>query len=450
MEQKLTPRAAAIRKVMHDFISDRLSTRIEKLQTDDPKYQSMLDNHVPETWLEQAVSRVANIQVVTHPLKASYPHAHVKKTTSLYCQPKNLPQHDFVATQVLGESFIEDVTGDAASLSVYALLQLVIDGKSLLELCLADDKDMQAALHNDLAIGKEWLAALADVTQPKMQGMASHSFAKQLFWLAGEDPYADDEYVLLAPLYSSTLAHKVYEQIDHDRFSQESKDIRDAVRGNKEHVGIAHSYPQLAVQVIGGSNPQGISSLSSKRRGVNYLLASLPPNWQQKQDKPPLKVQSIFSKFEKTRKANTWVNDLKQFLSANPPANVQTRNKIGQLVDGLLDELYIFADTYQNLPAGWSADEQCDLSTAQRYWLDPARALHDQEFAKGWLNTEWDVVIEQDFARWLNQQLGYKVSQLGDVEFRRWAREMRKDSHWKNFVTDSLKRIEQNLTGSLS
>lgn len=450
MEQKLTPRAAAIRKVMYDFISDRLSTRIEKLQTDDPKYQSMLDNHAPETWLEQAVSRVANIQVVTHPLKASYPHAHVKKTTSLYCQPKNLPQHDFVATQVLGENFIEDVTGDAASLSVYALLQLVVDGKSLLELCLAEDNDMQAALHNDLEIGKEWLAALADVTQPKMQGVASHSFAKQLFWLAGEDPYVDDQYVLLAPLYSSTLAHKVYEQIDHDRFSQESKDIRDAVRGNKEHVGIARSYPQLAVQVIGGSNPQGISSLSSKRRGVNYLLASLPPNWQQQQIKPPLKIQSIFSRFEKTRNASAWVNDLKQFLSTNPPANVQTRTRVELLVDGLLDELYIFADTYQNLPAGWSEDEQCDLSTAQRYWLDPTRALHDQEFAEGWLNTEWDVVIEQDFARWLNQQLGYKVSQLGDVEFRRWAREIRKDSHWKNFVTDSLKRIEQNLTGSLS
>ncbi len=449
-EQRLSSRAEAIRQVMYGFIANRLNIKIEKLDVDDPKYQSEHDKHVPSTWLASAVERASQIQVVTHPLKATYPHAHIKETTSLYCLPIDLPQHDFVATQVLGESFIDDVTGNAAALDIYALLQLEVEGETLLKLCLSQDPDMQAALHDDLEIAKEWLAAFADVTQPKMQGIASHSFAKQLFWLAGEDPYADDEYVLLAPLYSSTLAHKVYGQIDHDRFSQESKDIRDAVRGNKEHVGIARSYPQLAVQVIGGSNPQGISSLSSKRRGVNYLLASLPPNWQQQQIKPPLKVQSIFSRFEKTRKANTWVNDLKQFLSTNPPANVQTRNKVGQLVDGLLDELYIFADTYQNLPAGWSVDEQCDLSTAQRYWLDPTRALHDQEFAKGWLNTEWDVVIEQDFARWLNQQLGYKVSQLGDVEFRRWAREMRKDSHWKNFVTDSLKRIEQNLTGSLS
>ena len=450
MEQKLTPRAAAIRKIMHDFIANRLNTKIEKLDIEDPKYQFEHDKHVPNAWLASAVERASQIQVVTHPLKATYPHAHIKETTSLYCLPSDLPQHDFVATQVLGEHFIDDVTGNAAALDIYALLQLEVGGETLLKLCLSQDQDMQAALHNDLEIGKEWLEALADVTQPKMQGVASHNFAKQLFWLAGEDPYVDDEYVLLAPLYSSTLAHKVYEQIDHDRFSQESKEIRDAVRGNKEHVGIARSYPQLAVQVIGGSNPQGISSLSSKRRGVNYLLASLPPNWQQRQDKPPLKIQSIFTRFEKTRHASIWLNDLRQFLSTNPPANVQTRTRVELLVDGLLDELYIFTDTYQNLPAGWSEDEQCDLSSAQRYWLDPARALHDQDFAEGWLNTEWDVVIEQDFARWLNQQLGYKVNQLGDVEFRRWAREMRKDSHWKKFVTDSLKRIERYSAGSLS
>ncbi len=168
----------------------------------------------------------------------------LKKTTSLYCPPEHLPQHDFVATQVLGENFTDDVTGDAAALSVYALLQLEVAGQTLLELCLAEDMDMQAALHNEPETGKEWLAALADVTQPKMKGIASHTFAKQLFWHAGLDPYADEDYVLLAPLYSSTLAHKVYEQIDIDRFSQESKDIRDAVRNKKKSMPESHAVIQ--------------------------------------------------------------------------------------------------------------------------------------------------------------------------------------------------------------
>ena len=448
MQQKLTSRAQAIRKVMYDFIANRLSIRIEKLPPDDPKYQALQDNHLPEAWLEQAVGRVNSIQVVTHPLKATYSHAHIKKTTSLYCQPKDLPQHDLVATQVLGDNFTDDVTGDAAALSVYALLQLEFEGQTLLELCLSEDKDMQAALHNDPETGKEWQAALADVTQPKMEGVASHTFAKQLFWQAGDDPYANEDYVLLAPLYSSTLAHKVYEHIDFDRFSPESKEIRDAVRAKKQHDGIAQSYPRLAVQVIGGSNPQGISSLSSKRRGVNYLLASLPPSWQPTKNRPPFNVQSVFSIFEKRRDTTFWTDDLKEFLASNPPANVQTRKKVERLVNGLLDELYIFAAVYQELPAGWSADEQCDLSLAQRYWLDPARALQDADFADAWLNSEWAVVVEQDFARWLNQQLGKKISQLGDIEFRRWAKEMRKDSHWEKFISDGLKRMQKNLVRS--
>ncbi len=59
--------------------------------------------------------------------------------------------------------------------------------------------------------------------------------------------------------------------------------------------------------------------------------------------------------------------------------------KVARLVNGLLDELYIFADAYQQLPAGWSADELCDLPQVQRFWLDPARALEDDTFAEAWL-----------------------------------------------------------------
>lgn len=444
----LTNRAKAIREAVYGFIENRLNTKIEKLKPDDPRYQTEQEKHIPEVWLASAIERSSQIQVVTHPLKATYPHAHIRQTTSLYCRPKDLPQHDLVATQVLGESFTDDVTGNAAALDVYALLQQEFDGKTLLDLCLSKDKDMQAALHDDSEVAKEWLSALADVTQPKMHGVASHSFAKQLFWLAGADPYVNEDYVLLAPLYSSTLAHKIYEVIDFNRFSPESKDIRDAVRNKKQHDGVAHSYPNLAIQVIGGANPQGISSLSSKRRGVNYLLPSLPPNWKASGNRPPFKVSSVFSLFEKRHDTKAWLSELQKFLTANPPANIQTRNKIDCLVNGLLDELYIFASAFQELPPGWSTDELCDLSSAQRYWLDPARALEDKEFAEAWLSTDWDEAVEHDFARWLNHQLGSKVSHLGDVEFRRWAREMRKDSHWQRFISDSLKALQKKHIGS--
>lgn len=448
MAESLSPRGRELQRLIHDFIANRLSVKLEKLDPDNPKYQAEQEKHAPETWLASAVMRASQIQVVTHPLKASYPHAHIKETTSLYCRPADLPQQALVNTAVLGDDFVDDVTGNAAALDIYALLQLQHQDKTLLELCLAADTDLQAALHSDPAIATPWLAALADVTQPKMQGVASHTFAKQLYWLTDVDPYANSNYLLLAPLYSSSLAHKVYEQIDFDRFSQESKEIREAARNKKFHAAKAQSYPNLAIQVIGGSNPQGISSLSSKRRGVNYLLSSMPPNWQKQDNRPPLQLASIFQRFEKRRDTQRWIHELKSFFAADPAHNLATRNKVERLVNGLLDELYIFAAEFQQLPPGWSADSQCELPSGQRYWLDPGRALQDAEFANEWLNSDWDESIERDFARWLNTQLSSRISYLSDVEFRRWAREMRKDSTWSRHISDQRKRLTKQVARS--
>lgn len=450
MSKSLSPRGHDLRRLIHDFIANRLHVKLEKLEPEDPKYQAEQEKHAPDTWLASAVVRASQIQVVTHPLKASYPHAHIKETTSLYCRPSDLPQQALVNTAVLGDDFIDDVTGNAAALDIYALLQLQHQDKSLLELCLANDADLQAALHPDPDVAAQWLAALAEVTQPKMQGVASHTFAKQLYWLTDVDPYANGNYLLLAPLYSSSLAHKVYEQIDFDRFSPESKEIREAARNKKFHAAQAHSYPNLAIQVIGGSNPQGISALSSKRRGVNYLLASTPPNWQQQANRPPFHVASIFQRFEKRRDTQRWIHELKTFLLTKPAANLATRNQVERLVNGLLDELYIFAAEFQQLPSGWSADSQCDLAKSQRYWLDPGRALQDVDFANAWLNSDWEDSIERDFGRWLNSQLSSHISYLSDVEFRRWAREMRKDSAWNQHISEQITRLAKQIARSES
>lgn len=450
MSEPLSPRGHDLRRLIHDFIAERLSVKLEKLEPESPKYQAEQEKHAPDTWLTSAVARVSQIQVVTHPLKASYSHAHIKETTSLYCRPQDLPQQALVSTAVLGDDFMDDVTGNAAALDIYALLQLQHQEQTLLELCLANDADLQAALHADADVAAQWLAALAEVTQPKMQGVASHTFAKQLYWLTDVDPYVDSNYALLAPLYSSSLAHKVYEQIDFDRFSPEAKEIREAARNKKFHASRAHSYPNLAIQVIGGSNPQGISSLSSKRRGVNYLLSSIPPKWQPQDNRPPLHLESIFQRFEKRADTQRWLHELKTFLVAKPAPNLATRNEVDRLINGVLDELYIFAATFQQLPAGWSADSQCNLPHAQRYWLDPGRALQELEFAEAWLNSDWDDRIERDFGRWLNGQLSKRISYLSDIEFRRWAREMRKDSTWSRHINEQVKRLAKQLARSES
>lgn len=443
-KQKSNSRSLAIQKSIHAFIADRLKNKVEKLSTDDPKIIEQQAKHDPEYWLASAVKRAIQIQVVTHPLKATCPHAHITKTTSLYCPPSTLPKHSLVSTHDLGESFTADVTGNAAALDVYALLQLEHEGETLLDLCLAGDDDLKTALNDDPRIAEEWISALAEVTQSKMQGKSSHAFAKQVFWLAGDDMRKDSDYVILAPLYSSSLVQRVFEQVESDLFSDEAKEVKSAAKLNIKHEGVARSYPNLAVQMIGGSNPQGISLLNSKRQGKNYLLASLPPVWGKPKSKLPLGFHSIFSLFEKKHQTKNLIHALSKFLTGNPPANHKTRTKVDRLVECLLDELFIFADLYQKLPAGWSTNEQCYLSMPQQCWLDPGRALQDSKFADNWLNTDWYTLVESDFANWLNNQLANHKLTLGEVELRRWARDIRNDSQWQRYVYEGLKAIQKD------
>lgn len=448
MEQELTPCAQAIRKVIYDFITDKFKEKTESLSQTDSIFIAEQAKHLPAVWLEDTVKKVSGIQVVTHPFRMTNSQVNIKNASSFYCEPTTLPQHDFLASHVLKKRFSEDLTGNAAYFPSYTFLQFTYDDKSLLQYAVEEDIDFIAALHNDLSIAKKWASDIKNIFNPRTAQPASHVSGKQVLWLVGDDPYADEDYLLLAPLHASSLAYELHQKINFDRFTDESKEIRKATYENKKHDGVARDYRNLAVLKIGGSNSQNASLLNSRMGGLPYLLASLPPSWQPTKNRPPFNVQSVFSIFEKRRDTTFWTDDLKEFLASNPPANVQTCKKVERLVNGLLDELYIFAAVYQELPAGWSADEQCDLSLAQRYWLDPARAFQDVDFADAWLNSEWAVAVEQDFARWLNQQLGKKISQLGDIEYRRLAKAMHKDSHWRSFISDGLKRMQKDLVRS--
>src|SRR5690625_7937847 len=87
---------------------------------------------------------------------------------------------------------------------------------------------MQSALHPDSEQGKEWMESLASITQPKTNEIISHGLAKHIFWLAGDDPYQDDDFVLLQPFFSSALSHQVYQQIRDDKFGEAATEARRA------------------------------------------------------------------------------------------------------------------------------------------------------------------------------------------------------------------------------
>ncbi len=410
------------------FLQERLQARLDKLQPDDPQRAEVRASFAPDEWLASAAKRVAQIQAVTHSLKPIHPDA---RGTNLYVEPVKLATLAELGSHALQEDFESDVVGNAAALDVYKFLKLEANSRSLLTALLAQDADALAALHSDPAQAQTLRDAFVSLTQPRAGGPSSHTLAKQLYWLTGSDACADGDYALLAPLYATSLAHAVHAQLQQDRFGETNKAARNAKKERKAHDGILHDYPGLAVQNLGGTKPQNISQLNSERRGMNYLLSSLPPQWRINEQRLPVQADSVFERLFNARpEVRRALKALRQLLESDPAANQTTRLQRDDWVAALVDEMVaLAAELEQAQPPGWTLEPRfADLNRDEQLWLDPLRAeLPDEaEFAQDWLAMDWPEAIGKRFGNWLNARLQGQL-QFGDIEFRAWKEELLAD-----------------------
>jgi CRISPR-associated protein Csy1 len=439
------PTFTSYREAIHAFLHERLHAKLEKLKADeDDKRTEVISQHQPSAWLEDAARRVQQIQAVTHSLKPIHPDA---RGTNLYVEPRTLPPLAELGSHALGERFVGDVVGNAAALDVYKLLKLEVNGRSLLTALLAHDADALAALHTDPAQAEKLRDAFVSLTQPRAEGPSSHTLAKQLYWLTGTDACDDARYTLLAPLYATSLAHAVHAQVQEDRFGEANKAARQARRERKMHDGVFHDYPGLAVQNMGGSNKQNLGLLNVARGGKNFLLSSLPPQWQASAVRLPVHAASVFDRLFIARpEVRRTVRALRVFLESEPDPILATRERREELLDTLVDELVsLAAELQQILPPGWSRDDErfADLHRSEQLWLDPLRAEQPDEadFASEWLQMDWPAAVGQRFANWLNAQLRGKLP-VGDAEARAWQKELLTD---EDGFQQQLRTMRQRL-----
>lgn len=423
-EAPITGPGLSFRAAIDAFLQERLQAKLDKLKPDeDAQRADLIAQHQRDTWLESAAKRVQQIQAVTHSLKPIHPDA---RGTTLYVQPSSMEPLAELGSHALGTAFTPDVVGNAAALDVYKLLKLEVAGVSLLAALQASLSDALQALHADPQKAQAWRDAFVGLTSAREGKASSHERAKQLYWLAGNDPSDDAAYHLLAPLYATSLAHAVYGQLQEDRFGEANKAARQARRDGNAHEGVHHEYRDLAVQKMGGTKPQNVSQLNSERGGTNYLLASLPPPaWKPSPLYLPVHSNSAFDRAFGARPAvRKTVKASLAFLLTDPEPNRHTRQKVDDFVDRLVDEVVIYAGELQSQPAGWSLDERYDdLALPEKLWLDPQRAEMPEEgdFAGQWLCMDWPAAIGKRFATWLNAELQGKLS-VGDAEIRQWRK----------------------------
>ena len=420
--------SSALRTAIEAFLAERLKPKLDALKEGrDDKRDKLLKEYAPETWISDAARRVAQIQQVTHALKFSHPDA---RGTSLSSPGHPDAGPSLVGTHTLADDAQADVVGNAAALDVLKFLRLEVDGKTMLERAATADPALLEALPGDEAQARAWMESFAALTEPKGDP-ASHKLAKQLYW-----PLADGAYHLLAPLFPSSLVHRVWETIRDDRFGDDAKAARQARKEKQNHDRALHEYPDVAVLKFGGTKPQNISQLNSERHGEAYLLAALPPSWVSESIRPPLHADSIFGPYLNRRPLLQLTKALREFLlKVQGRNNVHIRAKVTELVQAIGDEVMEAAARLQELPPGWSAGADCELVLAERFWLDPDRALDDDAFAEQRAATDWRATICDRYGNWLNARIGGDRLPVGDPEH----------TEWRSVLEQELRMLREEL-----
>lgn len=416
-----------IRQAINAFLADRLQSKLEKVAEEDSEQRAaLLAAYAPKCWIADAARRVTQIQQVTHAIKYTHPDA---RGSSLYTAGNPHAAATEVGTHTLGAQLAADVVGNAAALDVYKFLNLRIGETRILDLAVAGETALTAAFSDNAEEAAAWMAAFATLPQAKGE-TASHKLAKQVYW-----PLGDGEYLLLAPLFPTSLVHSLWQTVREDRFSEEAKAARAAKKAKMAHPHGFREYPDLAIQSFGGTKPQNISQLNSERYGENYLLPSLPPNWQSPAIRPPTTVNSVFDRiFSRRKRVRELLEILRAFLeSVVKENNFRIRNKRAELTAYLCDEALLYAAELREavelgqLAAGWTQDEACKLNRAEQLWLDPLRCDLDPDFAREYQRDEWPGEICRRFGNWLNARLTTERLPMGAIEAEHWRSELEKE-----------------------
>lgn len=426
----LSMRAEMFRTAIANFIEERRLLKEKDNNFDASKFEYAF-------WLADAARRVGQIQAVTHVLKATHPDA---KGSSLYVELSELPQHVEVGSHVLTNDFADDVVGNAAALDVYRFLRTEVEERRLLDWVLVGDSDLLKALSDDEVTAQNWMHAFASLVRQEQQPI-SHAMAKQLYWLVDEDPTQDEKFHLLQPLFSSSLAHVVHEDIQGARFGEVNKQAREARRKQEPHDQPYHNYIGLAVRKLGGTKPQNISQLNSERRGINYLLPSLPPTWHADKRIRLFNVDTVMGGFYWFEDVRELINQLSRFLLSDPEPTQETRSRRQELEQALGQQLALFGDNIRfSEEPGWTCNPDCRLPMHEKLWLDPERTelavretheSEDIEFNAAYEFGDWPDQVAGGFASWVNAQLHKaRISTVGDAEYKHWARQAILDADW--------------------
>lgn len=403
---------------------------VEKVAELTLKIAEIKEKYQRDAWLDDAVNRMAKqLNFGTHISKGVHPDAKGDNVT--FKSNHELPT-PIVGTHSIQSEYL-DANGNAAALPLAAFFDFQVSGGiKIRDLVLSDNSDFIDSLSNDHQQAKNYHAVFKDALQSSIDQPSSHERNKQTLWAM--NPYdcsnIDDlKYIAIVPLYPSVLTFETYQRINQLRYSEENKSaLENRFKKNAEQKPYV-SMLNLATVQLGGTKPQNVSQLMSKQGGRNYLLPSLPPmigrdfNFRLSKFK-----RSIFDNNALIYPARDAIQDIFGVMK-KIKNTVDVRDTRKAAIDNVLHILFGLVHSIRTtLPAGWSKDFALDMP--YKYWLDPKRAAlpDEQEFALEQTNEDWQEIIINHFADWLNallkDEFPEQASDFAQAEHKEWKREI--------------------------
>ncbi len=377
-----------------------------------------------QKWIEQASNDASSVTFATHVFKLT----HSKIDSKAILDQVDCKKPECLTTSTIQNKIIDGaVTGNQYA-PVYQFLELELNGKKLAETFTnINSKVLESFANNDEEL-LEWNRGFGNAlvgSNPK-----SHLLAKQVYFpLENGVSIKVFSYHLLANVDSSTLAHALNLKLS----DKEQKRIRVLQQKNRYSEEYKVSYSNNAIRMVTQSNHGNASQLNGKRGGRLTLLQCQPPTWKS-QFKPPIYKSSFFYAIPWNVVFKENINYLRDFLlrfdrlglSFKDPKKMEW---IKHWVEQIIDEVFAYCASVQNMPSGWSSTEDIKLKIEHRYLLDPFR--DDVEFQKARNSREWQTVVCKDFANWLNGRLKGRDRQFTPQpeHTRLWKELMEKQLH---------------------
>jgi CRISPR-associated protein Csy1 len=395
-EQKETAFILEQITLLQEFNGKPISINFESLNSDiSTKEQDLLGKYTPETWITWAAENAKNVTFATHVTKLTHSVIDSPSFFNAFEATKN----SHLSTSSLTNVVIDGAVKGMQYSPVYQFLELEFNNKKLVsEFANVGTRLLKSFAKNNeqMLAWNQGFAAATNEGKP-----TAHFLLKQTYFLINKGS-SEFNYHLLCNVVSSSKAQALYE------FSRRnSKDAFKIKNSSKYSNETYFNFPNRASISITASNHGNASQLNNKRGGRLGLFSCQPPVWHSQLKAPIYKI-NFFYELSRNYEVKENIQYLSDFLTRFENLQLSIRDPkrmrwVEEWIENLADEVLVYVKSIQALPSGWSTSDGIKLKPEHQVLLDCYR--QHEEFLAMKNSSDWQAVIIQDFAAWLNNRL---------------------------------------------